>query len=200
MFSRFEENEITQSISQDNFLDIFGVPCQPPKEINEDLKIKRCVHIAHLFHFYRIVQSFVFYHYISRVTTDVGLLYYLCFRNNALIDDLNENISNLIDSLIWIHPKKLASNVGGENDFKYTSLIGNKNSNALIESDHLHIGLMYLSSGTTFPQHAREAKETCLILSGTPQLGATLQHLEKFEIGSIVSYANAAPRVFMVMH
>ena len=57
MFSRFEENEITQSISQDNFLDILGVPCQPPKEINEDLKIKRCVHIAHLFHFYHIVIS-----------------------------------------------------------------------------------------------------------------------------------------------
>jgi hypothetical protein len=117
-----------------------------------------------------------------------------------LIDDLNENISNVINSLIWIHPKKLAIQVGGENDFKYTSLIGNKNANALIQSDYLHIGLMYLSPGTTFPQHAREAKETFLILSGTPHLGATLQHLEKHEIGSIVSYDSAAPRVFMVIY
>ena len=88
--------------------------------------------------------------------------------------------------------------MGGENEFKYGFIIGNKRSNALIESDDVHLGLMFLAPGKTFPQHAREAKETCLILSGTPQIGATLQHLESLESGGVLTYENAAPRVFMV--
>jgi hypothetical protein len=57
MFSRFEESEITQSDSQDNLLDILGAPCQPPKDINENLKIKRYVHIAHYFRFIILVRN-----------------------------------------------------------------------------------------------------------------------------------------------
>ena len=104
--------------------------------------------------------------------------------------------------MTWIHPKTLASQigerVGGENEFKYASLIGNKRSFALIESDDVDLGLMFLAPGKAFPQHAREAKETCLILSGNPQIGATLQHLKSSKAGELLTYENAAPRVFMV--
>ena len=78
------------------------------------------------------------------------------------------------------------------------SIIGNKRSNSIIESDEVHLGLMFLAPGISFPQHAREAKETCLILSGTPQIGATMQHLKRLTSGTFLTYENAAPRVFKV--
>ena len=77
-------------------------------------------------------------------------------------------------------------------------LLGNNESNAVIESDDIHIGLMYLSPGKTFPQHARESNEIFYILSGSSQFGATLQHLKSIETGGSISFENAAPRVFTV--
>ena len=77
-------------------------------------------------------------------------------------------------------------------------LVGSKDSKPCIESNILEIGLLNIASGKTFPQHARDAKEICYILSGSPLLGATEQHVKKVDPGDFVFYENAAPRVFMV--
>ena len=77
-------------------------------------------------------------------------------------------------------------------------LVGSKDSKPGIESNILEIGLLNIASGKTFPQHARDAKEICYILSGSPLLGATEQHVEKVDAGDLIFYDNAAPRAFMV--
>ena len=101
-----------------------------------------------------------------------------------------------------MHPKKLVDHIGdiirGKDGFKYAMLVGNKQSTTLVESDSIHIGLMYFPPGITFPQHAREAKETCCVLSGLLQSGATINHLEDIKKGEFVFYESAAPRVFTV--
>ena len=110
--------------------------------------------------------------------------------------------AQIIDRLVWMHPKNLAdaigNEVGGEEDFKYAMLTGNKESNAIIESDQIHIGMLYLSPGKTFPQHAREANEVFYILSGSAEFGATMNHLKCIQTGELILYENAAPRVFKV--
>ena len=77
-------------------------------------------------------------------------------------------------------------------------LVGGKESKPLMESSVMEVGLLNIAPGKTFPQHARDAKEICYILSGSPLLGATEQHLKKVDPGDFVFYENAAPRVFMV--
>ena len=128
-------------------------------------------------------------------------LSFLLFRD-TLKNDLSNSVANIIEFLAWIYPKDLADSIGdrigAEDDFKYAMILGNKESNAVIESDDIHIGLMYLSSGKTFPQHAREANEIFYILSGSAHFGATLQHLKSAETGELLSYENSAPRVFTV--
>ena len=123
------------------------------------------------------------------------------FRDQAK-QDLNMAIGNIIDVVRWIHPKQLADTIGerigGEDDFKYAMILGSKQSNAVWESGDMHLGLLYLSVGKTYPQHAREANEMFYIMAGVTQSGATLQHLTTINCGEFISYDIAAPRVFMV--
>ena len=115
-----------------------------------------------------------------------------------MLQQVLDSLSKIFEILTWIHPNKLTTKIGNKEEFKCASIIGNKLSNALLESDEVHIGIIFLAPGVTFPQHAREAKETCLILSGTPHIGATTQLLETFKPGNLLTFENAAPRVFMV--
>ena len=77
-------------------------------------------------------------------------------------------------------------------------LVGSKESKPVMESNEMEVGLLNIAPGKTFPQHARDAKEICYILSGSPLLGATEQHVKKVDAGDLIFYENAAPRVFMV--
>ena len=115
-----------------------------------------------------------------------------------MLQQVSGSLSKIFDILTWIHPNMLTTKIGDEKEFKCASIIGNKQTNALLDSDEVHIGIIFLAPGVTFPQHAREAKEICLILSGTPHIGATTQLLEAFEPGNLLNFENAAPRVFMV--
>ena len=102
----------------------------------------------------------------------------------------------------WIHPKQLADaigdRIGGDGDFKYSMIVGSEQFNAIVESSDMHLGLLYLSAGKTYPQHAREANEVFYIVSGSTQSGATLEHLKTVDRGEFISYDIAAPRVFTV--
>ena len=77
-------------------------------------------------------------------------------------------------------------------------LVGSKESKPVMESNSMEVGLLNIAPGEKFPQHARDAKEICYILSGSPLLGATELHVKKVDPGDMIFYENAAPRVFMV--
>ena len=117
-------------------------------------------------------------------------------------DGLLELVNNVQNDLIWTFPKELSDSKGNQidakDDISCAMLVGSKGSKPGIESNILEIGLLNIASGKTFPQHARDAKEICYILSGSPLLGATEQHVKKVDPGDFVFYDNAAPRVFMV--
>ena len=115
-----------------------------------------------------------------------------------MLQQILDSLSKIFVILTWIHPNKLTAKIADAEKFKCASIIGNTQSNSLSVSDNVHIGIIFLAPGVTFPQHAREAKETCLILSGTPRIGATTQLLEPFQPGNLLTFENAAPRVFMV--
>ena len=127
---------------------------------------------------------------------------FVIFSQSVGKDGLLELVNNVQNDLIWTFPKELSDSKGDQinakDDISCAMLVGSKDSKPCIESNILEIGLLNIASGKTFPQHARDAKEICYILSGSPLLGATEQHVKKVDPGDFVFYENAAPRVFMV--
>ena len=111
-------------------------------------------------------------------------------------------VSNVQNNLIWTYPKELSNSKDEQNKAKdglsCAVLVGGKESKPVMESSGMEVGLLNIAPGKTFPQHARDAKEICYILSGSPLLGATEQHVKKVDAGDLIFYDNAAPRAFMV--
>ena len=111
-------------------------------------------------------------------------------------------VNSIQNDLIWTYPKELFDSkdeqIKAKDGLSCTMLVGSKESEPIIESNCMEIGLLKIVPGKTFPQHARDTKEICYILSGSPLLGATEQHVKKVDAGDLIFYENAAPRVFMV--
>ena len=86
----------------------------------------------------------------------------------------------------------------GRGNFKSAMLIGTRELGAIIESDEMFLGLTYLSSGTTYPQHAHDATELYYTLLGSARWGPSLRHLKTVHPGNFILHSTAQPHAFYV--
>jgi hypothetical protein len=104
------------------------------------------------------------------------------------------------DYMPWKHPKQLSSSLTdilqGEDNFKSAMLVGTRELGAVIESSEMYLGLTYLSTGTTYPQHSHDATELYFTLLGSPLWGPSLRHLKLVSPGNFVLHSSAQPHAF----
>ena len=77
-------------------------------------------------------------------------------------------------------------------------LIGTRKLGSVVESDEIYVGLIYLSPGATYPQHAHDATELYYTVLGSAMWGPTLRHLNTVKPGNFVLHAAAQPHTFKV--
>ena len=108
-----------------------------------------------------------------------------------------------MDTIPWKHPKQLSKSIneilGGENNFKTAMLLGTRTLGSVVESDEIYLGLMYLSPGATYPQHAHDATELYYTVLGSALWGPTLRHLNTVKPGNFILHAASQPHTFKVI-
>ena len=111
-------------------------------------------------------------------------------------------LAEALDIIPWKHPKQLDNTIGdilgGEDNFKTAMLVGTKDLGSVVESSEIYVGLIYLSPGATYPQHAHDATELYHTLLGSGLWGPTLRHLKTVKPGNFVLHASAQPHTFKV--
>ena len=124
------------------------------------------------------------------------------YFSNIYTRQLYLTLAEALDIIPWKHPKQLSQSIGdilgGENNFKTAMLIGTRKLGSVVESDELYVGLIYLSPGATYPQHAHDATELYYTVLGSALWGPTLRHLNRVKPGNFVLHAAAQPHTFKV--
>ena len=107
-----------------------------------------------------------------------------------------------MDTIPWKHPKQLDDSIsdilGGADNFKTAMIVGTRKLGSIIESDEIYVGLIYLTPGATYPQHAHDAIELYYTLLGSAMWGPTLRHLKTVKPGNFVLHESAQPHTFKV--
>ena len=116
--------------------------------------------------------------------------------------ELCEALISAWDELSWKVPKQLSDSVvqllGGEDNLKSAMILGQKELGAIIESDELYIGVVYLKPGTNYPTHAHDATELYHTICGNAFWGPSMKHLKIVEPNKFVLHPSAMPHAFKV--
>ena len=124
------------------------------------------------------------------------------FDGKELETELYNSFVEAFQDMPWKHPRQLSNSLNailkGEDNFKSAMLIGTRELGAIIESEQIFLGLTYLSSGTTYPQHAHDATELYYTLLGSAGWGPSLRHLTTVHPGNFILHSTAQPHAFYV--